>query len=161
MTDLQAPPDYPAVAPRVPRRRQRFRLILVFAVLAAALCFLLAEGLGSSLDYFETVHEALAKKATLGTSTFRLEGMVDRGTIHETRHGAIFTVSTGAQRVVVHNTGSPPQLFQPGIPVVVVGHFASVYSDTFVSNQIMVKHTPTYIAAHPSRVRGVDGKVVK
>lgn len=161
MTDVQDRAKSPAMARRVPRRRQRLRLILVFVVLAAALGFLLAEGLGSSLDYFETVHQALAKKATLGTSTFRLEGLVVRGTVHESRHGAEFMVATGSQRVVVDNTGSPPELFQPGIPVVVVGHFASVYSDTFLSNEIMVKHTPTYIAAHPNRVRGVDGKVVK
>ena len=62
--------------------------------------------------------------------------------------------------MAVENRGSPPQLFQPDIPVVVVGHFASGGSYVFVSNQIMVKHSASYVAAHPDRVRGKDGKVL-
>jgi cytochrome c-type biogenesis protein CcmE len=158
-----------AVAERVPtvgtprqrRPRQRLRLTLVFAVLAAAVVFLLVEGLGSSLDYFDTVHQALAHKASLGTTTFRLEGTVVAGTIRDTARGTDFTVSGGGKRVPVQSAGSPPQLFQATIPVVVVGHFASAGSDTFVSNQIMVKHSATYIAEHPARVRGRNGAVVR
>jgi cytochrome c-type biogenesis protein CcmE len=134
---------------------------VVFAVLLGAVAFLLAEGLGSSLDYFDTVHQALAKRATLGTTTFRLEGTVVAGTVVRTRHGADFSVAGGGEQVAVENSGSPPQLFQPGIPVVVVGHFASAGSDVFVSNQILVKHSATYIAQHPTRVRGQGGKVVR
>ncbi len=78
-----------------------------------------------------------------------------------TRHGADFSVAGGGEQVAVENSGSPPQLFQPGIPVVVVGHFASAGSDIFVSDQILVKHSATYIAQHPRRVRGQDGKVVR
>ncbi len=152
-----APP--PAAAR--PRPRHRARLVVVFAVLLGAVAFLLAEGLGSSLDYFDTVHQALAKKATLGTTTFRLEGTVVAGTVVRTRHGADFSVAGGGEQVAVENSGSPPQLFQPGIPVVVVGHFASAGSDVFVSNQILVKHSATYIAQHPTRVRGQGGKVLR
>jgi cytochrome c-type biogenesis protein CcmE len=154
--DALAPPQ---PAPARPRPRRRARLVVVFAVLVAALTFLLVEGLGSSLDYFDTVHEALAKKAALGTSTFRLEGTVVPGTVQRTRHGANFSVAGGGQQVAVENTGSPPQLFQPGIPVVVVGHFASAGSDVFVSDQILVKHSATYIAQHPTRVKGTNGRV--
>jgi cytochrome c-type biogenesis protein CcmE len=149
--------------PRSPRfrrsRRHRVRLAVVFAVLAAALGFLLAEGLGSSLDYFDTVSQAVAQRATLGTSTFRLEGTVVAGSVRRTASGTDFTVSGGDRSVDVENTGSPPQLFQPGIPVVVVGHFASAASDVFVSNQIMVKHSASYIAAHPTRVTAKNGTV--
>jgi cytochrome c-type biogenesis protein CcmE len=54
----------------------------------------------------------------------------------------------------VHNTGSPPQLFQPNVPVVVVGHFTG---GTFVSNQIIVDHSAQYIEQHPGRVRAPNG----
>lgn len=154
-----APLPPPAGAP-VPRRRHRARLVLVFAVLAAAVAFLLVEGLGSSLDYFETVHQALAHRASLGTTTFRLEGTVVAGSVRPSATGTDFTVSGGGETVAVVNRGSPPQLFQPTIPVVVVGHFASATSDTFRSDQIMVKHSATYIAEHPGRVRGRNGTVV-
>lgn len=145
--------------PRRPRPRHRLRLALVFAVLGAALVFLLVEGLGSSLNYFDTVDQAVAHKSSLGTTTFRLEGVVVPGTISRTAQGADFVVSEGPQRVAVQNSGSPPQLFQPDIPVVVVGHFESVGSDVFVSNQIMVKHSAQYIAANPGRVRAPNGSV--
>jgi cytochrome c-type biogenesis protein CcmE len=131
----------------------------MFAVLAAALVFLLVEGLGSSLNYFDTVDQALAHKATLGTSSLRLEGVVVPGSIRRTTVGADFTVSEGKRFVPVQNTGSPPELFQPDIPVVVIGHFESESSNTFVSNGIEVKHSANYIAAHPQRVRAPNGTV--
>lgn len=142
---------------RPTRPARRGRLIAVFVVLAAAIVYLLVEGLGSSLDYFDTVSQALSHKNSLGTSTIRLEGLVVPGSIHKTRAGADFTVSDGALKVPVDNAGSPPQLFQPDIPVVVVGHFQSASSDVFSSNQIMVKHSATYIASHPNRVRAPNG----
>jgi cytochrome c-type biogenesis protein CcmE len=141
------------------RRRTRRRLWFVAAVLVGALVFLLVEGLGSSLDYFDTVDQALAHRATLGTSTFRLEGVVVPGTIRRTAVGTNFTVSEGVDQVAVHNVGSPPELFQQDIPVVVVGHFAGVGSELFLSNQIMVKHSADYIAAHPGRVKAPNGSV--
>ena len=146
-----------APATRRPARRGRARLLAVFVLLAAAIVYLLVEGLGSSLDYFDTVGQATAHRAKIGTSVIRLEGVVVPGTVRRTARGATFEVSGSGHRVVVHNTGSPPQLFQPDIPVVVFGHFTSARSDVFVSNQIMVKHSATYIAEHPTRVRAPNG----
>jgi cytochrome c-type biogenesis protein CcmE len=144
-------------AARRPARRGRLRLVWVFALLAGAIVYLLVEGLGSSLDYFDTVGQAAAHRAKIGTSVIRLEGVVVPGTVRRTATGATFEVEGSGHSVVVHNTGSPPQLFQPDIPVVVVGHFTSATSDLFVSNQIMVKHSATYIAEHPTRVRAPNG----
>ncbi len=168
MTDTSTEPIPPATpevtgggavasAAATRRRRTRRRLLLVFALLAAALVFLLFEGLGSSLDYFDTVNQALSHRGELGTTTFRLEGNVVAGSIHSTATGSDFRLSQGDHVVAVANTGSPPQLFQPNIPVVVVGHFASSASDNFVSNTIMVKHSSTYIAQYPNRVRAKNG----
>jgi cytochrome c-type biogenesis protein CcmE len=157
--------DAPAIvrprlaSPSVTRRRTKRRLWVVAAVLAAALVFLLVEGLGSSLDYFDTVDQALAHRGTLGTSTFRLEGLVVPGSIRRTSAGTDFSVSEGTEKVSVQNVGSPPELFQVNIPVVVVGHFAGSDSPLFLSNQIMVKHSANYIAAHPNRVKAPNGSV--
>jgi cytochrome c-type biogenesis protein CcmE len=153
-SDLSRRPSLPA-----PRRRRSKRLWAVFALLAAAFVFLLIEGLGSSLNYFDTVDQALAHRATLGTTTFRLEGTVVQGTIHSTAGGTNFAISEGDHTVQVANTGSPPQLFQSNIPVVVVGHFTSVTSMDFVSNSILVKHSANYIAKYPNRVRAKNGTV--
>jgi cytochrome c-type biogenesis protein CcmE len=135
------------------------RLWVVFGLLAAALIFLLVEGLGSSLDYFDTVDQAMSHRAQLGTQQFRLEGTVVPGTIHSTATGTDFAISDGSNSVQVVNTGSPPQLFQANIPVVVQGHFPSVTALDFDSNSILVKHSSTYIAKYPNRVKAKNGTV--
>jgi cytochrome c-type biogenesis protein CcmE len=142
----------PAMPP-ARRRKMSRRVLVVFALLVVALVFLLVEGLGSSLDYFDTVDQALAHKTSLGTQTFRLEGTVVPGSIHPTAAGTNFVLCQGPKSVAVTNTGSPPQLFQGRIPVVVVGHFASDTSTAFESNTIMVKHSSTYSAQYPGRVK--------
>lgn len=141
----------------VQRRRLRRRIGVVCIVLIGAVTYLLVEGLGSSLNYFDTVPQALHHKKSLGTQVFRLEGVVSQKSVHHTKTGASFTVSGNGYRVHVINQGNPPGLFQAGIPVVVVGHFKAVTSSEFLSNQIMVKHSATYIAAHPTRVRAKNG----
>ncbi len=150
-------PGPPVPPPR--RRRTSRRVLAVFALLVVAFVFLLVEGLGSSLNYFDTVDQAFAHRAALGTQTFRLEGTVVPGSIRATTKGADFAVAQGANVVHVTNTGSPPQLFQANIPVVVVGHFTSATSADFVSDTIMVKHSANYIAQYPNRVRAKNGTV--
>jgi cytochrome c-type biogenesis protein CcmE len=145
--------------PGARRRRTSRRVLLVFAVLAAAAVFLLVEGLGSSLNYFDTVDQALAHRGTLGTTTFRLEGTVVPGSIRPTATGADFAIAEGPHVVHVTNTGSPPQLFQANIPVVVEGHFTSPTSTRFVSDSILVKHSADYIEQHPGRVKARNGSV--
>jgi cytochrome c-type biogenesis protein CcmE len=149
----------PATPPPRRRRRTSWRVLAVFALLAIALVFLLVEGLGSSLDYFDTVNQAMAHRQTLGTQTFRLEGTVIPSTLHATASGSDFTICQGRQVVHVTNTGSPPQLLTNDvvIPVVVVGHFTSTTSDHFVSNSILIKHSSTYAAQYPNRVKTPTG----
>jgi len=135
-------------------RRARLRYVVVGVVFAGAFAFLLAKGLGGSLDYFDTVDQAIAHKAELGTQTFRLEGLVVPGTVVRTGQGVDFTAAGTIHRVHVVNVGNPPQLFQPDVPVVVVGHFSG---STFVSDQIIVDHSAQYIEQNPTRVRAPDG----
>jgi cytochrome c-type biogenesis protein CcmE len=132
----------------------RRRLWVVGAVLLGAFAFLLVEGLGGSLNYFETVDQALQHKATLGTQTFRLEGVVVPGTVHRTRAGVSFVAAGTVHRVDVVNYGNPPQLFQPDIPVVVVGHFSGTL---FISDQLIVDHSAQYVQQHPNRVKVPNG----
>ena len=138
-------------------RKRKVRLLVAGAVLIGAFAFLLVEGLSNSLNYFETVNQAIAQRAMLGTSTFRLEGVVVPGTIHPTNSGVNFTVESNGVKEPVVETGQPPQLFQPDIPVVLVGHFAG---PVFASDQILVDHTSQYIAEYPSRVTAPNGSIV-
>jgi cytochrome c-type biogenesis protein CcmE len=137
-----------------PGERRRLRYIVVGAVLAGAFVFLLVKGLGSSLNFYLPANQAVAQKAQLAGRSFNLEGLVQPGSIHGTTRGVDFVLTSGRTRVQVDNSGSPPQLFQADIPVIAVGHFAGA---GFVSDQILVKHTATYIAAHPGRVTAPNG----
>jgi cytochrome c-type biogenesis protein CcmE len=147
----------PVDAPAAPRRHRR-RVVVVLVVLGLCAVALLSQGILRSLNYFETVDQALAQRATLGTRVFRLEGVVKPHTIARTATGAAFVLTgSGDREVSVISRGTPPQLFQADIPVVVVGHFATSTSRLFYGTQILVKHTSTYIAQHPRRVRAPNG----
>ena len=131
----------------------------MLSVLVVAVGVLLYLGLSSSLNYFETVDGALAKRSTLGVKTIRLEGTVKPGSVQRTDRGATFTLMGKHHEVRVVNTGTPPQMFQADIPVVAVGHFATGTPVTFRSSEIMVKHSSSYIADHPDRVKAKNGTV--
>jgi cytochrome c-type biogenesis protein CcmE len=146
------------VEPPASTARSSRRSLVVVVVLIVVVVLLLSQGLLTSLNYFETVDQALRQRASLGTTVIRLEGVVEPGSISRTNTGAAFTLTgSGTHHVFVTAQGSPPQLFQANIPVVVVGHFASSTSLDFVGTQIMVKHTSSYIAAHPNRVTAPNG----
>jgi cytochrome c-type biogenesis protein CcmE len=147
-----------SLSPR--QRQQRRRLAVVGVVILAAIGFLLYKGVTSAIVFFKTANEAVAQRSSLGNSTFQLEGLVVPGTVRSFRSGSSddvrFEVESNGVKVSVTNSGLPPQLFQAGIPVVVVGHFVGS-TDSFASDQILVKHSNQYIAAHPNRVRALNG----
>jgi len=140
--------------PQPTRATHRMRYAAVGIVLVGSLAFLMAKGLGTSLDFYLPADQAVQQEASLGGRTFNLEGTVRAGSVHPTPAGVDFVVTAGATEVRVENTGSPPGLFQAGIPVIAVGHFAG---SAFVSNQILVKHSSSYIARHPDRVASPNG----
>ncbi len=153
-----ADPLAPVAPPPAPDRSRR-RTLVVLVVLAGLIVLLLSQGLLSNLNYFETVDQVLASRASLGSHEVRLEGLVAPHSIERTALGANFVVTGSRGSIPVHESGAPPELFGPNIPVVVVGHFASATARVFTGTQILVKHTAQYIAAHPSRVRAPNGSV--
>lgn len=147
-----------SAAATVRRRRTRRRLWVVAVVLLAAVGFLLAKGITSGIEYFKTVPQALAARASLGTSTFQLEGVVAPHTLVRTGPSSQrFVLCAGRARIPVADEATPPQLFGTNVAVVLVGHFVGG-SDRFTSSQILVKHSNAYVAAHPGRVRSGDGQ---
>jgi cytochrome c-type biogenesis protein CcmE len=134
------------------------RLGIVGLVLAAALGVLIYKAISSAVVYFKTAQEAIAARQALGDSTFQIEGLVVKGSIAKT-DGSVssFRISSGKVTVAVENSAPQPALFQQNVPVVLVGHFMGA-TNTFASQQILVKHSNAYIAAHPNRVRAPDGK---
>jgi len=153
-----APRETPAASSRGLHRHRLSRLGVVGVVLALALGFLIYKAISSAVVYFKTAQQAVASRQALGNSTFQIEGLVVDGSIRKDSQGSVtsFRISSGPVRVLVENSAPQPALFQQNIPVVLVGHFQGA-TDTFASQQILVKHSNAYIAAHPNRVRAPNG----
>ena len=145
--------EQPSGRPIVVRRRgllgTRRRQVIAFGVIAAALVVLAFQGLGNATVYFKTADEAVAQEAKLGTHRFRIEGTVQPD-VHLVGQDVAFTIANNGVTVPVIHHGDPPQLFKPGIPVVLEGHFENGH---YASDRIMVKHTADYVAQHPDRVK--------
>ena len=128
----------------------RTRLWIAGAVVLGALGFLVFQGLGNATLYFRTADEAVAQRAELGDRRFRIEGDVVDGSVRQVGNDVTFTLTKNAVEVPVRHEGDPPELFRPGIPVVLEGRFQG---DHFSSDRIMVRHSETYVAENPDRVQ--------
>lgn len=150
LTHSSPPVNGPAFAP--PRRGRlisRRRAAAAGVVILVALGFLVFRGLTNATEYFLTTTQAVQQKATLGTKPFRIEGTVENN-VHQVGDTVDFTIYSAGTAVKIISTGSPPELFKPGIPVVLDGHWAG---NVYRSDLIMVKHTSSYAAAHPNRLK--------
>ena len=131
---------------------QRRRLWVAGAIVLAALGFLVFRGLGNATMYFRTADEAVAQRQAIGDDRFRIEGAVVLGSVSQLGDDVAFRIeSKGVEVPVVHH-GDPPEMFKPGIPVVLEGRFEG---ETFDSDRIFVKHSETYVADHPERVTSI------
>jgi cytochrome c-type biogenesis protein CcmE len=158
MTLTEQPLEVTPIEPSASRSRSGRRSLVVIVVLVAAVIALLGQGLLSNLNYFETVNQAMSHRGVLGTNDFRLEGLVAKGTVNRTANGASFFLSgRRAHEIFVVAHGQPPQLFQSDIPVVVDGHFTTRHSLVFDASQIIVKHSASYVAQYPNRVKAPNG----
>jgi cytochrome c-type biogenesis protein CcmE len=136
-----------------PRRRRslgnRRQKIVAAIVILGALGFLVARGLANAMNYYLTANQAVAQRAQLGSTDFRVQGKVLPG-IHEVGTTLHFAITAKNVDVNVVSTGSPPQLFHVGMPVVLDGHWQG---NVFTSFQIMVQHGSTYVEAPSSKAK--------
>lgn len=136
----------------VPVRRRRSPVVYgVLALVLLGLGVVVWQGLTSASLYFYNADEAVAKQEELGDKRFRLQGTVLGETIDETADGVDFTVAYNGVRVDVRHQGDPPELFQPGIPVVLEGRWAPT-GEHFDSDTIKVKHSAEYEAENEDRL---------
>ena len=144
----------PRVRPAAPSAT-KWRIAAVVVVVAAAIGFLVFKGLGDATVYFKTADEAVAEKDELGDRRFRVEGAVVTDSVQETSDGVRFEIINAGETVSVVHRGDPPELFKPGIPVVLEGRWDG---DVYASDRILVKHTSEYREQNPDRVDEYVGK---
>lgn len=145
--DLTPRPVEETARPRATRRRYGGAVVLALVLVGAGL--VLWQGLSNATLYFCNADEVGVRDACRGDGRFRLQGTVVDGTVRDGAGRVDFDVTYGGVTIPVRHAGDPPQLFQPGIPVVVEGRYDG---STFQSDRILVKHTEEYREANPDRV---------
>ncbi|MGH9273728.1 MAG: cytochrome c maturation protein CcmE [Acidimicrobiales bacterium] len=140
----------PRPAPAAHRRRSPWAYGALVAVLLG-LGVVVYQGLTSASLYFYNADEAVAQRDDLGDKRFRLQGTVLGDSIVPTDQGVDFTIAFNGVHVDVRHDGDPPELFQPGIPVVLEGRWSSS-GDVFSSDTIRVKHSEQYQADNGDRL---------
>ena len=150
-----AVPSAPRVRPAKPAT-SKLRIIAVVLIVLGAIGFLMFKGLGDATVYFKTADEAVAEKDELGDRRFRVEGAVVTDSVRQVGDNVEFEIISAGEVVPVVHQGDPPELFKPGIPVVLEGRWDG---DVYASDRIMVKHTTEYREQNPDRVDDYVGKV--
>ena len=133
------------------RHRRRPWVYGVLAVVLVGLGVVVYQGLTSASLYFYNADEAVEQQADLAAKRFRLQGTVLGDSIEPTASGVDFVVAYNGVEVAVRHDGDPPELFQPGIPVVLEGRWAPS-GDHFASDTIRVKHSEQYEADNGERL---------
>jgi cytochrome c-type biogenesis protein CcmE len=146
----------PETTPARRGRRRRWLPLAVIAIVLVALGILVYKGLSDAALYFRTADEAVAQRDDLGSRRFRLEGTVV-GEPTQSGGQVSFAVAYNGVSVDVHHVGDPPDLFRPGIPVVLEGHWADG-QQVFDSDRILVKHDEKYESQdeYDQRMREAD-----
>jgi cytochrome c-type biogenesis protein CcmE len=142
--------------PRPRRTRRRWLPLAVLAVVVLGLGALVYKGLSDASLYFRNADEAVAQRDELGDRRFRLQGTVAGEPVVDGDRVTFDVVYNGVTVGVAH-TGTPPELFRPGIPVVLEGRW-SESSEVFDSDRILVKHDSTYESKddYEERVRDAE-----
>lgn len=154
MTPGDAPPVMPPGSRPEPssRRPSSRRPLVVLGIVVLAIGFLAYQGLEGATTYFRNADEAVAQRDELGTRRFRLQGTVVAGSVEEDGADVRFLVEYHCVTVPVTHRGSRPELFKPGIPVVVEGSFVAGTEKSFESDRIIVKHTTEYKESEAERL---------
>jgi cytochrome c-type biogenesis protein CcmE len=138
--------------PTPPRRRSPWAYGIL-AVVLVAVGVVAYQGLTSASLYFYNADEAVALRSE-HNKRIRVQGVV-QDDVTTTAQGVTFTISFNGVDVPVVHDGDPPQLFEPGIPVVLEGHWASS-GDAFMSDEILVKHDEQYEADNGDRISDAE-----
>lgn len=143
-----APAPAEPITPRRPRSRWAYGALLLVLVGIGVVAY---QALSSASLYFYNADEAVEQRSELGDRRFRLQGSVLDDVEPTAAGGVTFTVKYHGVEVPVAHDGDPPELFEPGIPVVLEGQWASS-GDTFMSDRILVKHSEEYQAENGDRL---------
>ena len=153
--DSELSPLTPRPGPRSKRTRRSIALLVAVGV-AAAVSLLITNLLGDASLFFYNADEAVERRGELASERFYLQGTPIFAPVHtfwDDRTVLAFSVGFNGTVVDVVHTGDPPELFQPGVPVVLEGAWRQspgpgpvIAEDGwhFASDRMLVKHDNDY-----------------
>jgi cytochrome c-type biogenesis protein CcmE len=121
-------------------RRGAFVAGLVVALGVATA--LVANAFRSNLVFFYSPSQVAAKESPAGR-TFRLGGLVERGSLKREGLAVQFLVTDTVRRVPVRYQGILPDLFKEGKGVVAQGQVGA--DGVFVAREVLAKHDENYM----------------
>jgi cytochrome c-type biogenesis protein CcmE len=134
-----------------PRRRKRLRLSFLFAGIAilGAVIYLVVSNTQANAVYYMTVSELKSCKTCI-TQDVRVAGVVQPGSIvrNDAQQTISFVITQGSQQLPVTYTGVVPDIFRPGITVVVEGYYTG--SGPFRAQTLLAKCPSKFQAATPT-----------
>jgi len=128
------------------RKKRRLYLFVACAIGVGSATALSLTAFSSTLTYFLSPREVLAKDPAPGLS-FRLGGIVQVGTVNTTIADGTptthFRVTDGQASIPVTFSGVLPDLFREGQGVVAIGSMTN--DNTFSADEVLAKHGASYM----------------
>ena len=131
-----------------PRRRLPLSFIIGGLAILAAVIYLVYANTQANAVYYMTVSE-LKNCSICMTQSVRVAGVVQQGSIvrDDQKQLVTFDITQGGQRLVVTYNGVVPDIFRPGIEVVVEGHYTG--QGPFQAQNLLAKCPSKFQAATP------------
>ena len=125
--------------------RPRRKRLMIIAGIAAAMSLataLVLNALRSNMVFFYSPSQVAAKEAPAGRS-FRLGGLVERGSVQRDGLTVRFIVTDTVRSIPVRYRGALPDLFKEGKGVVAQGQVDA--AGLFIAREVLAKHDENYM----------------
>ena len=122
-------------------RQKRLAIVAGIAGAVAIAVALVLNAFQSNLVFFYSPSQVAAHEAPQAR-TFRIGGMVEKGSLKREGTKASFVVTDTAKSILVRYEGILPDLFKEGKGVVAQGRLEG---DVFVAREVLAKHDENYM----------------
>lgn len=131
-------------------RTRTTRVVVAAVVVIIAMGYLIYTGFQSTSVYYLTISELKARGPAIGA--VRVAGIVQANTIQRSSNDATvhFTIADQGGSLPVVYSGMVPDIFGPGIQVVVEGHYTT--AGVFQATTLLAKCPSKFTAAVPTPV---------
>ncbi|MBV9228875.1 MAG: cytochrome c maturation protein CcmE [Chloroflexi bacterium] len=138
-----------AAIPTLTKRRIPLSFILAAIAILGAVVYLVFANTQASAVYYMTVSE-LKHCTTCAAQSVRVAGIVKAGSVarNDAQEQIAFTIVDGKQTLPVTYSGVVPDIFRPGIQVVVEGHYTG--QGPFKAQTLLAKCPSKFQSATPT-----------